>query len=104
MVSVDDALLHVVGCLPRWKSNSYPPGDADHLCDCICAFLTERGGLVWIEANPHLLKDLEPIYHAAGFRTEEMRRRQAILPVEYGDVSLFFRPEDAERLVQPWCK
>lgn len=80
---------HQSACLP-WSPEFYK-----HLKRLI----DSKGGMEWVKRRPHLLSDEEPVYHAASYRTIDLRRYSLVLPFEYQGKTLFLRPRDFESLL-----
>jgi hypothetical protein len=102
-----DAQCHVVDCLRAWKREAEPPtGDGnfdfgfDYLRECLCVLLDHQGGMQWLEKNPRVLRDVDPVLHCASFRTADLREYRSVLSIEYKGQTLYLRPEDAEALTQ----
>lgn len=65
----------------------------------LIALLHVKGGSLWINSHPWVLRDQPQPLHAASFCTADLRRDRQILAFEFDGRTVFFLPEDARLLL-----
>lgn len=92
---IHSAIQQIENAQSLWLEGQW----SQSLPDALAYLLSIVGIDVWMKRCPWATFILDPPLHAAGFRTEEMRRYRQIITMNVGGRAIHFVPEDANILI-----
>lgn len=97
MTTVEDARRNIRHHMQWWHEGR--PEGSQALESALRVLVAHAGGDRWIDSHPHSLREPNPPLHAAGYRSEDMRRYRQLFSLQYGSRWIHLHPEDGEALL-----